>query len=184
MEELCSLSDASYVALWRYLLGVDLTEELRTYGRPVDEPVRYLFEDQRQFRTASVGDRSWLRLVDVEKGLGLRRYEEEGSLVLEVTDSFCPWNEGCFALRVDGEGVARVERGRTGADIVVSADALGSMYLGAVSFAAMATVGRVTERTAGAATRADRMFSVRRRAFLHDALLTRVLAQIWFSSRS
>ena len=38
LEELCSLSDAAYVALWRYLLGVDLTDELRTYGRPVDEP--------------------------------------------------------------------------------------------------------------------------------------------------
>ena len=30
LEELCSLSDVAYTALWRYLLGIDLTEELRT----------------------------------------------------------------------------------------------------------------------------------------------------------
>src|SRR5271166_3730572 len=29
LEELCSVSDAGYRALWQYLLGIDLTEELR-----------------------------------------------------------------------------------------------------------------------------------------------------------
>jgi predicted acetyltransferase len=165
LEELCSLSDAAYISLWRYLLGIDLTDELRTYGRPVDEPVRHLFEDQRQFRTASWRDRSWLRLVDVERALAMRRYEEEGTLVIQVHDPFCRWNDGCFAVSIDGDGVASVERGSAKADLALQVEALSSMYLGAVAFTAMAAVGRVAGRAEGAAQRADRMFAARRPPF-------------------
>jgi predicted acetyltransferase len=158
VEELCTLSEVAYTSLWRYLLGIDLTEELRTSGRPIDEPVRYLFEDQRQLRVARWGDRTWARLVEVPRALALRRYDEEGALVIEVEDLFCPWNDGRFALHVDGDGVAVVERVGIAADLVLPVDVLASLYLGAVAFTAMAEVGRVVEQTEGAARRADRMF--------------------------
>ena len=165
LEELCTLSDESYTSLWRYLLGIDLTEELRTRSRPVDEPLRYLLENQRALRTALWSDRTWVRLVDVSRALAERRYEEEGSLVMEVKDPFCPWNDGCFLLSVDGEGVGAVERVDAAPDLVVTADALGALYLGGVPFVAMAEVGRIAEGTQGAARRADKMFSVRRPPF-------------------
>ena len=110
VEELCTLSDESYTSLWRYLLGIDLTEQLRTASRPVDEPLRYMLEDQRRLRTLSWGDRTWVRLVDVEAALGRRRYEEGDALVMEVGDAFCPWNEGRFRLSVDRRGIATVEQ--------------------------------------------------------------------------
>jgi len=158
LEELCSVSDAAYASLWRYLLGIDLTEELRTRGRPVDEPIRYLLEDQRQLHTASWGDRTWIRLVDVARALALRRYEEEGELVIEVEDAFCPWNEGRFRLGVDGDGVAVTERVDAAADIALPAAALGALYLGGLAFSAMAAVGRIAERVDGSVRLADRMF--------------------------
>jgi predicted acetyltransferase len=158
VEELCSLSDLAYRSLWRYLLDIDLTSELRTRGRPVDEPLRYLLEDQRKLRTASLGDRTWVRLVDVAGALALRRYEEAGELVIEVEDSFCPWNGGRFKLAVDGEGMPTTERVDAAPDLVVPAAALGALYLGGVPFRAMAGVGRILERSEGAARRADRMF--------------------------
>lgn len=158
LEELCTLSDDAYIALWGFLLGVDLTEDLRTAGRPVDEPIRYLFEDQRQLRTTRWTDRSWLRLVDVPRALSLRGYEAEGALVIDVGDSFCPWNEGRFALTVDSSGAGVVEASRASADLVVPAEVLGSAYLGAVSFRALAEVGRIEECTNGAAGSADAMF--------------------------
>ena len=158
LEELCSLSGAGYVALWHYLLGIDLSEELRTRGRPLDEPLRYLLEDQRQLRTASWGDRTWVRLVDVARALALRRYEEEGELVLEVDDPFCPWNSGRYRLSVDGDGSADAERVEAAADLVLPAEALGALYLGGVPFRSMCEVGRIEERADGATARADRMF--------------------------
>ena len=159
LEELCALSDVAYVSLWRYLLGIDLTGELRTRGRPVDEPVRYLFEDQRQFRTVSLGDRSWVRLIDVRRALSQRRYEEQGVLVLDVEDRLCAWNDGRFRISVDGDGIASVERADDAlCDIALAVEVLGAAYLGGVPFAAMAEVGRVEERSEGMARRADRMF--------------------------
>jgi predicted acetyltransferase len=147
------------------VLGIDLTEELLTTGRPVDEPVRFLLEDQRQLRTARWTDRSWVRLVDVKRALALRRYEEQGVLVIEVSDPFCPWNEGRFVLSVDSDGVATVEPGGAEPDIVVPAEVLSSLYLGAVAFDAMAQVGRLHESASGALRRADAMFSARRPPF-------------------
>jgi predicted acetyltransferase len=158
LEELCPVSEAAYAALWTYLLGIDLTEELRTRGRPIDEPLRYLLEDQRQLRTASWGDRTWVRLVDIAEALSLRRYEEEGELVLEVDDPFCPWNGGRFRLSVDGAGSAVVERVDAAPDLVLPAAVLGALYLGGAPFAGMVEVGRVEERVDGSARRADRMF--------------------------
>ncbi len=165
LEELCTLSDVAYTSLWRYLLGIDLTEELRTGGRPVDERVRYLFEDQRQFRTAQWGYRTWVRLVDVEQALALRRYEDDGALVVEVEDPFCPWNDGRFAISVDGDGVASVERVGTPADLVVTVEVLSSLYLGGVPVAALVEVGRLAEARQGATRRAERMFTARRPPF-------------------
>ncbi|MGO9299127.1 MAG: GNAT family N-acetyltransferase [Acidimicrobiales bacterium] len=165
VEELCSLSDESYMALWRYLLGIDLAEELRTRSRPVDEPLRYLLEDQRHLRTASLGDRTWVRLVDVPCALGQRRYEEEEAIVIEVEDAFCPWNDGRFRLSVDGDGAGTVERVDAAPDLALPVEALGALYLGGVPFVAMAEVGRIAEHTEGAARLADRMFAARRPPF-------------------
>jgi predicted acetyltransferase len=159
LEELCSVSEEAYTSLWRYLLGIDLTEQLRTRARPVDEPVRYLLEDQRQLRTASWEDGLWTRLVDVSRALAERRYEDEGALVIEVEDTFCPWNEGRFRVSADGEGVATVERVETAPDLALGVEVLGAAYLGGVPFRAMAEVGRVVELSEGATRRADRMFS-------------------------
>jgi predicted acetyltransferase len=165
LEELCTLSGAAYACLWQFLLGIDLTEELRTTGRPVDEPARFMLEDQRQWRTARWRDRTWVRLVDVKKALQLRRYEDEGVLVIEVSDPFCPWNEARLALSVDADGVATVEPCRSEPDIAVEAQVLSSLYLGAVAFDTMATVGQLQERRAGALRRADAMFAARRPPF-------------------
>ncbi len=165
LEEMCALSTGAYRSLWGYLLGVDLTEELRTTGRPVDEPVRYMLEDLRQLRTARWSDRSWVRLVDLPRALALRRYEDEGGLVIEVSDPFCTWNEGRFAVLVDGDGIATVAPTKAESDVVLGADVLSSLYLGAVAFTTMAEAGRLTARSEEALHTADLMFGARRPPF-------------------
>jgi predicted acetyltransferase len=89
--------------------------------------------------------------------LGARRYRVAGSLVLEVRDHFCPWNDGRY----------RVEGGPDGAsctttdaepDLALSASELGAAYLGGTSFGQLARAGRIHEERAGALRRADLMF--------------------------
>lgn len=169
LEDFCTLTDAAYMSLWRYLLGIDLTAELRTGPRPVDEPVRFALEDLRDLQSAMLRDRTWVRLVDVAPALARRNYVDGGELILEVADPFCPWNEGRFRLSVDSGGNAAVERVSSAPDLVLPVEALGATYLGGVRFTALAEVGRIVERTEGSAQRADRMFNEQRPPFCTTA---------------
>jgi predicted acetyltransferase len=99
-----------------------------------------------------LGDGIWLRLVDVGEALRIRSYEGDDSVVLEVTDDFCSWNEGCYRAGKDA--------GPTGdaAELRLSAADLASAYLGAFTFERLAAAGRVEELAGGALARATALF--------------------------
>jgi predicted acetyltransferase len=157
IEEMVAGTPEAHAALWQYCFGVDLVTEIRAFNIPVDDPIRWRLADPRRLRV-TLFDSLWLRVVDVPKALAERRYAVEGSLVLEVVDPFCPWNEGRFELRAGPEGAVS-SRTEAAADLVVRAGDLGATYLGGVRFADLAAAGRVSEATAGAIGRADAMFS-------------------------
>jgi predicted acetyltransferase len=100
-----------------------------------------------------LNDGVWVRLVDVEAALAARSYEGDGEVVLEVSDTFCPWNEGRYA--VSAAGVERVERSP---DLGVDVTSLGSVFLGGFSFASLKRSQRVKEFTKSAIPHADRLF--------------------------
>ena len=135
--------------IWRFLFGVDLTEKVEAH---VVDPGAGLWlgvADPRRLRIR-LGDGVWLRLVDVDAALRARSWASDDSVVLEVDDSFCPWNDGCYRT---GEG--RVD---AKPDLVLSAADLASAYLGGVDVYALAAAGRIDERTTGAVARADALF--------------------------
>jgi predicted acetyltransferase len=135
--------------LWRYLFNIDLTEYVTAH---ILDPASGLWlgvTDPRRLRL-TLGDGLWLRLVDVDAALRARSWPSDNSLVLEVRDAFCPWNDGRYRT---GEGRVEAEP-----DIVLSAADLGSAYLGGVDVFALAAAGRIEERTAGAVARADALF--------------------------
>ena len=143
-------------ALWRWLLDLDLVDTTRASLLPPDHPLFFLLVDPRQMRM-TLADALWVRLVDVEGALSQRTYEGGAPLVLDVSDSFCPWNAGRYVL---ADGVAK--RTDRAADLSLDVSALGSAYLGAFPFTQMALAGRIAEHTAGALRRADILFSTRR----------------------
>ena len=78
--------------------------------------------------SASCGPRAWeiargFASWTSQRALASRRYEEAGELVIEVEDSFCPWNDGRFRLTVDGDGMPTTERVDAAPDLVVPAAA-------------------------------------------------------------
>ena len=110
--------------------------------------------------TAEVGtDGLWVRLVDAAEALELRRYAQSGSLVLEVRDELCPWNDGRFQLEGSAEG-AECRASSSSPDLALAVADLASAYMGAVSFSTLAQAGLVDELTPGALLRADGMFAV------------------------
>jgi predicted acetyltransferase len=138
--------------IWRYLLDVDWTAQVTCWLLPVDHPLLHLLAEPRRMKLR-IGDGLWLRLVEVGQALSARAYAEDGAVVFQVADDFCPWNEGRW--KVEG-GEAR--RARAAADLALDVAALGSAYLGGFTFAQLVRAGRVEELRPGAAARADALF--------------------------
>ena len=138
--------------IWRYLLAVDWKATITASLLPPDHPLFLLLATPRRMRYR-MGDSLWVRLVDVGAALSARKYSAEGSVVFDVQDDFCAWNQGRWKL---DEGVAA--RTDDDADIALPVQSLGSAYLGGVSFAELARAGRVEELKDGALARADALF--------------------------
>jgi predicted acetyltransferase len=138
--------------LWGYLLAVDWVATVKSYLMPPDHPLFLLLATPRRLRYR-MGDALWARIVDIGPALSGRTYSAEGSIVFEVTDDFCPWNEGRWKL---ADGVA--ERTSEETDLKLPVQTLGSAFLGGISFAALARAGRVEELRDGAIDRADSLF--------------------------
>jgi predicted acetyltransferase len=146
-----------YAALWRHLLDIDLAGSVTAWGRPVDEPLRWLLADPRRLRTGVLADFLWARIIDVPAALGGRSYGTDGSLVLDVVDDFMGLGTGRFAVE-GGPAGATCARTRKKADLALSIADLGALSLGGNAPSALAAAGRVEERTRGALARADAMF--------------------------
>jgi predicted acetyltransferase len=138
--------------LWGYLLAIDWVATVKTQLIPPDHPLFLLLATPRRLRYR-MGDGIWVRLVDIGPALSGRKYSAEGTIVFDVVDDFCPWNEGRWKL---ADGMA--ERTGDEPDLKLPVQSLGSAFLGGVSFAALARAGRVEELRAGAIGRADGLF--------------------------
>jgi predicted acetyltransferase len=141
--------------IWRFLLDVDWSATVDTELLPPDHPLFLLLANPRRARYRMY-DGLWVRLVDVGAALSGREYANEGSVVFEVCDAVCPWNEGRWKLE---DGAA--SRTEEAAELALDVDALGSAYLGAVSFGQLRDGGRVEELADGALRRADALFGWR-----------------------
>jgi predicted acetyltransferase len=140
------------VQMWRYLLDIDWVAGITAWLLPPDHPLFFVLAQPRRMRYRS-GDGLWVRLLDVGAALSGRKYPEDGEIVFEVRDAFCPWNEGRWRL---AGGYA--ERTDSDADLALDVAALGSAYLGGIRFAQLAQGENVEEHTPGAVERADGIF--------------------------
>jgi predicted acetyltransferase len=146
--EAMGVTPAATAAVWRYLLDVDWMERVQAPLLPVDHPARLLLADTGQLRFR-VGDALWLRLVDVEAALAARGYAADDAVVVEVSDEFCPWNQGRYRL---GAGAGRTD---AATDLGLDVTALASVYLGGFTFSDLLRAGLVEEVADGAVARAD-----------------------------
>jgi len=166
VNELVSLNDEARAALWRYVLDIDLAHNLRTFGWPADEPLRWWLEDPRRLKTTAVADHLWLSLRDIPSALSARHYQVDDSLVLQVLDDGVAER---VSLTVES-GFASAERlpqsSTVRPDLVLDRGALGSLYLGGISATTLARGGRLAAQTDGAVERADQLFGWRQAPFL------------------
>ncbi len=161
--ELAAATRQAYAALWQFLVSIDLLPRI-SCEIAVDEPLPHLLVNPRAARPTVV-DRLWVRLVDVDRALTSRRYATPLDLVLDVEDSFCPWNAGRYRLLADGDAVT-CERTRSAPDLRLSSTELGAALLGGTTLSSLAAAGRVEELRRGATARATTAFRGEREPFL------------------
>jgi predicted acetyltransferase len=145
-------SAAALVEIWRYLLDIDWIASINGWLLPPDHPLFFVLAQTRRMRYRS-GDGLWMRLLDVGTALSGRTYPEDGEVVFDVRDAFCPWNEGRWKL-----AGGNAERTDADADLALDVSTLGAAYLGGIRFAQLAQGGQVEEVKSGAIERADGIF--------------------------
>ncbi|MEV4227803.1 GNAT family N-acetyltransferase [Streptomyces bobili] len=153
LTDLAAVDAVSEAALWRFLFGIDLTTSLKVRGRPLDEAWQHLVSDIRRCELR-VRDSLYVRLVDVGAALESRTYQAPVDVVLDVEDTFCPWNTGRWRLSGDAKG-AVCSPTTDAADLRLSVRELGAAYLGGVSLGSLARAGRVRELRPGALAEAS-----------------------------
>jgi predicted acetyltransferase len=163
--DIAAASEQVEGALLRFLLDVDLVRTVKMSG-PVDLPFSWRLADPRALQVTGERDHLWLRPLDVARCLGARRYAGDGGLVVDVVDGARPELGGRFRLEV-GAGGAEAEAVRTDADadLALAMPELGSVLLGAVSWATLRRAGLIDELRPGAITRADTLFRPERAPF-------------------
>ena len=155
VREALGTTPRATAAIWRFLLDVDWMATVEASLVPPDHPLFLLLATPRRMRY-QMADSLWVRLVDVGAALSGRAYGKGEPLVLEVRDAVCEWNDGRWRLE-GGECT------RTGEepDLALDVSALGSVFLGAVSFTELRAALRLDELRDGAVARADALFAWR-----------------------
>lgn len=152
VDELVGATPDALRALWGYVLSIDLAEKVEAWYLPSDLPLRLMVTEPRRLRFAK-SESLWLRLVEAETALNARSYGPGGSVVIELSDSFCPWNEGRY--RISPEGATRTE---DAPGVRIDAASLAAAYLGEFTFNELARARRCEVLNPAALDEADRLF--------------------------
>jgi predicted acetyltransferase len=139
--------------LWRFLMGIDLVNEIVLWGRPLDDPLEAMLVNAHAVRS-EYDDELWLRLVDVPAALAARTYGAGETVVVEVRDRLLPDNAGRYRIGPQGTERTDAEPG-----LSLDVDTLGMLYLGAWRLSRLAGTGRVDVHDRDALAAADRLFA-------------------------
>jgi predicted acetyltransferase len=141
VRELAAVDPASRAAVWRVLLGHDLTHAVEWRLAPVDDPILTMMTGVRG-AVRSVADSLWVRVLDLPAAIAARTYTSPADLVVEVSDGFTGLAAGTWrlTLRPEGGEAVRVE---TEPDVRCDVADIGAAFLGGASLVQHAEAGRI-----------------------------------------
>lgn len=138
IEEMEATNARALASLWAYVIRIDGCPNVERWNVPVDDPLAAMARESRRVAIKRRSDGLWIRILDVAAALTARTYEEDGAIVMSLTDPNRPGTAGVYRLSVE-HGRATVERVDAEADVAMEIDVLGALYLGgqdAFTFAA------------------------------------------------
>ena len=165
VDDLHALSEATEVALWRFVASIDLAASIRAEQRTPDDRLPWLLTNRRAAVISEVGDAAWIKLLDIPRALEARRYERSGSIVLEILDADGSDDIGRaiqqrvrVALDVTPDGARATSTDRS-PDLTLASGAIGAAYLGGSRLSHAALNAGYDEHRAGAMAEAEALFA-------------------------
>ncbi|NNC75018.1 MAG: GNAT family N-acetyltransferase [Acidimicrobiia bacterium] len=143
LGEIQGVDASSRLALWRFLLDIDLAVKVKCWNQPADLEVPWALAEHRRLMQRR-SDGLWVRILDVEQALAGRKYRVPGSIVIDVTDQFRPATSGAYRLDIDDSGAASCTRTDEAPQLTLSMETLGSIYLGGIPVHELANAGLIT----------------------------------------
>jgi predicted acetyltransferase len=153
--EVMAVDDDGRRGLFEFPSHIDLFPAVEWWTAPVDHPI-VVEASNRRLIQRKIADTLWLRVIDVPRALEARSYETDGRVVMDVADGYHPATQGTFELTVDG-GIASCRRTSSEAQVSLTAEDLGAIYLGGRCVPLLAAAGRIKGDTTDVAL-LDRMF--------------------------
>ncbi|WP_031363258.1 GNAT family N-acetyltransferase [Caballeronia sordidicola] len=154
VDDLVAASPETYAALIAHVLSLDLVHRIVLTARPTDDLLPWLLEDYRHAKATDLRDETWLRIVDTRIALNARRYSDDASVVIDVTDPLLAQNNGRFQITSNG-----VVPSDATPDVTADVAALAAAYLGGTRWWQLVQSGRAQARSASAVTALDQLFS-------------------------
>ena len=148
VEDLVYADEQAYLALWEFLLSIDLVSAVRYPFARIPDPITHVLADNRAFDIDHEEDHVWLRVLDPVAVLTSRPYAADGGVVLEIADTM-GLAAGVVELSVrDGRGsasrLASIDDADSSSVLSLDVATLGSLLLGAVDAAELHDVGLIT----------------------------------------
>ena len=141
IRDLVWLTASAYRAVWAYFHNMDIVRHV-TWGRvPSDDPLPHLLLEPSSLN-ATFRDGILGRIVDVERALPLRCYDEGAVLTFEIADDFCPWNEGRWKLET-APGGSSIVRTNEAPQVTMPVSTLALLAFGHVSATEATRMGRL-----------------------------------------
>lgn len=141
VDEMAALTPQAQLGLWSFLASLDRVRTVSFNIVHPEDPLMWALTDLNRVKTTEHDEFLWMRVLDVPRALEARPWAADGTVVLEVDD---PQGHAAGRFEVTSSGgVATVARTDGDADVRVTAETLGSLYLGNVPVAQLHRAGRV-----------------------------------------
>ena len=103
VDDVWGATPAVELALWKFILELDLIDVVHAGERPLDDAVRFGLSSQRHYLSRRRSDEQWLRLIDVDAALSARTYNSSSAVVtVAVSDPLFPANCGTWEISSAG----------------------------------------------------------------------------------
>ena len=141
VDEMVALTAEAQLGLWSFLGNMDRIQKVSFNLFHPDDPLMWALTDLNRVKTTEVEEFLWLRILDVPRALEARPWAVDGTVVLGVDD---PQGHAAGTFEVTTtDGVARITRTGQAADVRMTAETLGTLYLSAVPVLQLHRAGRV-----------------------------------------